>query len=83
MTARARPMLTMPIADPVPAGISPTTPYEDLPEYLSPEELRDYLRLGRNTVYDLLRRDAIAHVRFGRTIRIPKASLRHMVQARS
>lgn len=52
------------------------TPFADLPEYLSPEECRAYLGLGRSTMYDLLRREEIPHVRFGRCIRIPKASLR-------
>jgi excisionase family DNA binding protein len=58
------------------ALIARTVPFEQLPEYLTPEEFRAYLGLGRNTVYDLLRRGEIAHVRFGRTIRIPKAALR-------
>lgn len=55
--------------------IDPCTPVADLPEFLSPEEFRAYLGLGRSTVYDLLRRDAIPHVKFGRCIRIPKAAL--------
>ena len=61
-------------------GMSPTLPYDELPEFLSPEEFGAYLRLGRNTVYDLLRRDAMPHVRFGRTIRIPKAALQQPQQ---
>jgi excisionase family DNA binding protein len=48
---------------------------EDLPEFLSAEEFRRYVGLGRSTVYDLLRRDEIPHVRFGRVIRIPKSAL--------
>lgn len=55
--------------------MTPETPYEQLPEFLSPEEFARYMRLGRNTVYDLLRRGDVQHVRFGRTIRIPKAAL--------
>jgi excisionase family DNA binding protein len=51
------------------------TPIEDLPEFLSPEEFRRYVGLGRSTVYDLLRRDELPHVRFGRVIRIPKSAL--------
>jgi excisionase family DNA binding protein len=53
-----------------------TLPFDDLPEYLTPSEVQAYLSLGRNTVYELLRRNEIAHVRFGRLIRIPKAALR-------
>lgn len=50
--------------------------YDRLPEYLSPEEFRSYVGLSRNTMYELLRRNQVAHVRFGRSIRIPKTSLR-------
>jgi excisionase family DNA binding protein len=57
-------------------AIGRCTPYNELPEYLSPEECRAFLDIGRSTMYDLLRRDEIPHVRFGRCIRIPKASLR-------
>jgi excisionase family DNA binding protein len=53
-----------------------TRPFDELPEYLTPEEVREYLNLSRNTVYELLRRNEIKHVRFGRLIRIPKAGLR-------
>lgn len=56
--------------------ISRSTPLDQLPEFLSPEEFRVYLGLGRSTVYDLLQRDEIPHQRFGRCIRIPKSALR-------
>ena len=52
------------------------TPYDALPEFLTVDEFRTYMRLGRNTTYDLLRSGAVTHQRFGRTIRIPKAALR-------
>lgn len=58
--------------------LSPSTPYEDLPEYLSPEEFRSYMRISRNGVYELLRQQQIAHVRLGRLIRIPKAALQQL-----
>jgi excisionase family DNA binding protein len=51
------------------------TPIDDLPEFLSPEEFRRYVGLGRSTVYDLLRRDELPHVRFGRVIKIHKSVL--------
>lgn len=54
----------------------PTTPYDALPEYLTPDEFGAYLRLSRNTVYELLRQQQIPHQRFGRTIRIHKTALR-------
>lgn len=31
-------------------------PFDELPEYLTPAELRAYLGLSRNTIYGLLRR---------------------------
>ena len=57
--------------------ITRKTPIADLPEFLSPEEFRDYVGIGRSTIYDLLRRDEIPHVKFGRCIRIPKTALRY------
>ena len=62
-------------------AITRSTPVEQLPEFLSPEEFRMYLGLSRSTVYDLLRRDEIPHQRFGRCIRIPKAALRVGIDA--
>jgi excisionase family DNA binding protein len=55
--------------------ISPTTPADQLPEYLTPNEAKDYLRLSRATVYDLLRRGELPSLRFGRAIRIPRTAL--------
>ena len=51
------------------------TPLDALPEFLSPDEFREYMGLGRSTVYDLLRRGEIEHVKYGRCIRIPKSVL--------
>lgn len=50
-------------------------PIDTLPELLTPEEFRAFAGIGRSTMYDLLRRDEIPHIRFGRCIRIPKAAL--------
>jgi excisionase family DNA binding protein len=52
-----------------------TTTYDDLPDFLTVEELAAWLRLGRNTAYEIVRRGDVPHVRFGRSIRIPKAAL--------
>ena len=57
------------------APITRATPMEDLPEFLSPEEFRTYMGIGRATCYDLLRRGEIPSVRFGRAIRVPKSVL--------
>jgi excisionase family DNA binding protein len=56
--------------------INRTSPFEELPEYLTPLEVQAYLGLSRTTVYELLRRNEIRCVRFGRAIRVPKAALR-------
>jgi excisionase family DNA binding protein len=47
---------------------------------LSPDEFRAYVGLGRSTVYDLLRREEIPSVKFGRCIRIPKTALRQALR---
>jgi excisionase family DNA binding protein len=59
--------------------ITRQTRFEDLPDFLSVEETRTYLDLGRSTMYDLLRRKEMAHVRFGRRILIPRAALERYV----
>lgn len=55
--------------------IERTTPRGDLPEFLTPDEFRAYVGIGRSTMYDLLRREEIPYVKFGRCIRIPKTAL--------
>jgi excisionase family DNA binding protein len=57
-------------------SIDRRTPISDLPEFLSPEEFRAYVGIARSTVYDLLRRAEIPHIKYGRCIRIPKSALR-------
>jgi excisionase family DNA binding protein len=49
--------------------------FEDLPQLVTPEEFAAQIRVSRNTMYELLRRGEIPHVRFGRLIRIPKTAL--------
>jgi excisionase family DNA binding protein len=51
------------------------TSFDQLPDLLTPEEARQYLGVSRNTMYDLLRRNDIPHLRFGRLIRVPKSAL--------
>lgn len=51
------------------------TPFDELPDLLTPEEFRAVARIGRATCYDLLRRNEIPSVRYGRLIRIPKTAL--------
>lgn len=61
-------------------GISRTTKLDDLPELLTPDEVRAFLGVGRGTVYELIRRGEIKSVRLGRLVRIPKSSLAEMVR---
>ena len=49
--------------------------YEDLPDLVTPEDARLFLQISRNTMYELLRTQAVRSVRFGRLIRIPKSAL--------
>lgn len=57
------------------SSVDRSQPLDSLPEFLTPEEFRRYVGIGRSTMYDLLRREEIPHVKFGRCIRIPKRFL--------
>jgi excisionase family DNA binding protein len=59
--------------------ITRETKYEMLPDYLTPEEARAYLSIGRTTVYDLVRRGELPAVRFGKILRIPREALKKCV----
>lgn len=54
---------------------SPIRHHNELPDLCTPEEVRRFLRIGRNTVYDLIKSGALPCVRFGKLIRIPKTAL--------
>jgi excisionase family DNA binding protein len=60
--------------------ITRKTRFEDLPDFLSVEETRVYLGLGRSTLYELLRRGELKCVKFGRVIRIARGALRRYVE---
>ena len=51
------------------------TRLDDLPEFLTPDEARIVLSLGRGTNYELLKNGSLDSIRFGRVIRIHKASI--------
>jgi excisionase family DNA binding protein len=55
--------------------ITRRTRFEDLPDFLSVEEFRTYLGIGRSTAYDLLRQGTVPSVRFGRVIRVPRVAI--------
>jgi excisionase family DNA binding protein len=48
---------------------------DDLPFYLTVDEWRDLLRIGRSKAYELLRSGAVPHVRHGKIIRIPRSAV--------
>jgi excisionase family DNA binding protein len=45
---------------------------DDLPEFLTPEELAVAFRTGRSATYDAIRRGDFPHIKVGRLIRVPK-----------
>lgn len=49
---------------------------DKLPDWMTPEEARAFLRLGKSTMYDRLRSGEIPSRRFGRQYRIAKEALR-------
>ncbi len=51
------------------------TTLRGLPAFMSPEEARMVLNVGRSKVYGLLAEGELASLRVGRKIRIPKAYL--------
>ncbi len=56
-------------------GINRRTKLEDLPELLTPMEVRAFLGIGRNTVYELIESGELPARRFGQRLFIPKAAL--------
>ena len=49
--------------------------YDELPLALTVNEVSDVLRIGRNTVYDLVRCGKISSIKIGRQLRVPKSAL--------
>ena len=53
--------------------------FDQLPDWLTPQEARSFLRLGKSTLYEKLRSGEIPSRRFGRQFRIAKEALRPSV----
>jgi excisionase family DNA binding protein len=53
--------------------------FADLPDILTPRDLMAFLRIGRNAVYDALKRQSIKSVRVGQKLLITKAALREFL----
>lgn len=50
--------------------------FDQLPDWLTPQEARSFLRLGKSTLYEKLRSGEIPSRRFGRQYRIAKEAVR-------
>ena len=55
-------------------------PLDDYPDVLTIREVMDVTGLGKNTVYESVHRGEIPHVKFGKTIRVPKVALRRLFE---
>ena len=53
--------------------------FDALPDWMTPDEARKFLRIGRSTLYERLRIGEINSRRFGRQFRIAKEALRPAV----
>jgi excisionase family DNA binding protein len=54
-------------------------PFEELPEILTPQDLVDYLPIGRDAVYAALKSQTIPNVRLGQKYLIPRQGLREFL----
>lgn len=54
------------------------TSYDQLPLFLTVDELAETLKVGRNTAYDLVRSEKIPSYKAGTQYRIPKESIRNL-----
>lgn len=60
---------------PLSSKVRRTTPFANLPDWLSSREVQVYLRLGRDAFRARLKSGELPHRRFGRLIRVPKKAL--------
>lgn len=56
--------------------------FETLADWVTPDEGRVFLRLGKTSMYEKLRSGEIPSRRFGRQWRIPKSALRPEVEGK-
>ena len=55
--------------------ITSSTPPNQLPQFVLPEETATWLRSGKSTIYELIRQGKLEAVKVGRCLRIPRESL--------
>lgn len=58
-----------------PKEAAPPLEYDQLPDWITVEELARYLRIGLSCAYELIRSGEIPSRRFGRLVRVPRAAL--------
>jgi excisionase family DNA binding protein len=58
---------------------SPIVHFDELPDVLTPNDLIAFLPIGRNGVYEALKRHEIKSVRVGQKLLITKAALREFL----
>jgi excisionase family DNA binding protein len=64
---------------PKPIMVTPQMPLEDLPQFLTVEEWRTFMRIGRSSAYALIRQGILPVVRLGRTVRISREDVMRFV----
>lgn len=57
-----------------------STEFEEYPDIVTPEDIQKMLRIGRNSVYDLLKQGKIKSLRVGKKYLIPKTSVINFLQ---
>lgn len=55
--------------------------FDDLPDVLTPAEVRSFLRLGRNATYDLLKGGKLRSVRLGQKYLVPRKAVRELLDS--
>lgn len=63
------------------SSINRQTPFAELPELLRPMEVRAFLGVGHNTVYQAIQNGELPSRRIGRIIFVPKSALLEMAVA--
>lgn len=54
--------------------------FDNYPDIVTPEDIQKMLRIGRNSVYDLLKQGKIKSLRAGKKYLIPKTSVINFLQ---
>jgi excisionase family DNA binding protein len=57
-------------------SITRTTPYDELPEWLSVEEVQQYLAIGRTSAYEAAKSGKWKVLRAGRLVRVHKQAFK-------